>query len=110
MVTALERNDPLSPRIRTYRPRFLAAPPPDPNVGDWSSWERLLGTRDHDNDIDARGALFIDPVAIEGGGLFGTTSSSLLALPAMERTERRPVFRFASGPPESWRWEEIAPP
>jgi len=108
MVTALERDDPRSPRIRTYRPRFLAAPVPDPDRGDWTAWEGLLADRNREAGADPTDSLFIDPVPAGGADQFGTTSSSLIALPAIDRLERRPVFRFASGPPETWRWEDVA--
>jgi hypothetical protein len=110
MVTALERDDLRSPRIRTYRPRFLAAPVPDPGRGDWTAWETLLASRDQEAGAGPTDSLFIDPVPAGGADLFGTTSSSLIALPAVERLGQSPVFRFASGPPESWRWEEVSLP
>ena len=51
--------------------------------------------------------MFIDPVpGVEPGG-FGTVSSSLIALPAIERAEIRPIWRFASGPPEGWQWQRV---
>ncbi len=108
MVTAMERDDPGSPRIRLYRPRFLAALPPDPASGDWRSWEALLASRDREAGSGPGGAMFIDPVPGVEAGRFGTVSSSLIALPAIAQSERRPIWRFASGPPEAWYWEEIA--
>ncbi len=110
MVTAMERDDPGSPRIRAYRPRFLAAPMPDPDRGDWTAWEQLLGDRNHATGTGPSESLFIDPIPPGGADLFGTSSSSLIALPAIHQPERRPVFRFTSGPPEFWRWEEVSLP
>ena len=107
MVTAMERDDPESPRIRLYRPRFLAVQPPDPDAGDWRAWEALLASRDREEGSTSGGALFIDPTpGVEAGG-FGTVSSSLIALPAIARNEPRPIWRFASGPPENWHWREV---
>jgi hypothetical protein len=108
MVTARERDDPNSPRIRRYRPHFLAAAPPDPDSGDWRAWEALLASRDRESGSGPGGAMFIDPVPGAEAGRFGTVSSSMIALPAIARTEVHPVWRFASGPPETWTWQEVA--
>jgi len=45
ILTSREMNDHESERIRTYLPRFLAAPPPDPGRGDWAGWESILADR-----------------------------------------------------------------
>jgi hypothetical protein len=94
MITAHDRNDPASPRIRLHLPRFERAPIPDPGAGDWSAWEALLASRDHDPAADGREAMAI---VTEAG--FATVSSSLIALPAIGESERRPVWRFAPGLP-----------
>jgi Transport and Golgi organisation 2 len=92
MITAYDRNDLHSPRIRRYLPRFAAAPAPRPEAGDWNDWISLLAARDVDADAGPGGAMTV----ITSTG-FGTVSSSLLALPA-RRTER-PVWLFAAGRP-----------
>ena len=108
MITAMERNDEHSPRIRLYRPRFETAQAPDPDNGDWDAWEALLASRDREPGSKTGGALFIDPDPnIEASG-FGTVSSSLIALPAIEDTQKQPIWRFASGPPEHWAWRDVA--
>ena len=107
MVTAMERDDPASSRIRFYRPRFLGSPTPDPDSDEWAGWEAILASRDREAESGPGGAMFIDPVAGVAQGEFGTVSSSLIALPAIERAEIRPIWRFASGPPESWRWQRV---
>ena len=107
MVTAMERDDPASSRIRFHRPRFLLAATPDPDLGDWRGWESALASREHEENSGPGGAMFIDPIAgVEAGG-FGTVSSSLIALPAIARPEQRPIWRFASGPPETWAWQSV---
>jgi hypothetical protein len=108
MVTARERDDLGSPRIRHYLPRFLKAPPPEPEIGDWAAWERLLGGRDREQDSGPGGAMFIEPAHGVEERNFGTVSSSLIALPAIDNPDRRPIWRFASGAPEQWHWQEIA--
>ena len=107
MVTAMERDDPESSRIRFHRPRFLTAAAPDPDLGDWRGWESALASREHEENSGPGGAMFIDPLpGVEAGG-FGTVSSSLIALPAIVRAEQQPIWRFASGPPESWTWQSV---
>ncbi len=106
MVTSGELDDPESPRIALYRPRFLAAPPPDPDLGDWIAWESLLGSRDAAPGAGSGGALFIDPTPEGDPHGFGTVCSSLIALPQVGRIDQAAVYRFASGPPEDWRWED----
>ncbi len=46
MITAHDRDDPESARIRYHRPRFAAAKTPDPDKGDWTAWERLMASRE----------------------------------------------------------------
>jgi hypothetical protein len=92
MITAYDRNDLHSPRIRRYLPRFAAAPAPRPEAGDWTDWLSLLAARDFDADAGPGGAMTV----ITSTG-FGTVSSSLLALPARRR--ERPVWLFAAGRP-----------
>lgn len=110
MITAMDRDDQGSPRIRLYRPRFLAAPAPDPDSGDWSSWEGLLGSREREPESGPGGAMFIDGAPAGDPSRFGTVSSSLVALPSIAKAGVRAVWRFASGVPEAWSWKEIACP
>jgi uncharacterized protein with NRDE domain len=106
MVTAMERDDPDSARIRFYRPRFLSAAAPDPDAGDWQAWEKILASREREAESGPGGAMFIDPVPSAEAG-FGTVSSSLIALPAIIRPEQQPIWRFASGAPENWQWRSV---
>jgi len=94
MITAYDRNDTLSPRIRKYLPRFEAAKAPDPATGDWSEWQALLGSREHDSSTGPGGA-----VCVETDTGFGTVSSSLIALPAEGLSDVKPVWLFAPGNP-----------
>src|SRR5437667_90012 len=48
MITSVDLNDFESPRIRDYLPRFKAAPPPDPERGDWTAWQDLLASDESD--------------------------------------------------------------
>ena len=92
IVTAHDRNDLSSPRIRRFLPRFEAAAPPDPTAGDWSSWTRLLESRDHAPEEGPGAAM---TVVMEGG--FGTVSGSLIGLP--RQRAQKAVWLFAAGRP-----------
>jgi hypothetical protein len=112
MITALERNDPASARIRAYLARFEAAPAPDPDAGPdsggWKAWERLLASRVYDvNDRDhgEGGPAGAMTIVTESG--FGTVSSSLIALPAATDPPQEPVWRFAPGRPGEVAYQEI---
>jgi hypothetical protein len=98
MFTSRDRNDVTDPRIATYLPRFEAAPLPDPDSGDWGSWKKLLGGTDTP-DAATSAMSFLT----ERG--FGTSSSSLLALPSVqsgfEAKKKPPIWLFAAGRPES---------
>ncbi len=97
MFTAFDRNDGADARIAHYLPQFESAAVPQPDQGDWDSWRGLLGATD--GGAEARSMSFQMPSG------FGTSSSSLLALPSPEQVYRkdrvRPVWLFAAGPPES---------
>ena len=95
MVTASDRNDTSSARIRTYLPQFERAPVPDPESTDWSGWIALLTSRIYDSVEGPGGSMLI---ATDGG--FGTVSSSLIALPGYANQEVMPKYLFAAGRPD----------
>jgi uncharacterized protein with NRDE domain len=99
MVTHADPDDAGDPRVRLHRPRFEAAAVPDPASGDWSAWQALLASRDHEPGAGPRGAL-----NIETPGGFGTSSSALLALPSADAPEVPPVWLFAAGRPGEVPW------
>ncbi len=103
MITAYDRNDPASPRMRLYLPRFQEAEPPDPASGTWGSWAHILASRLHDTESGPGGAM---TVVTDTG--FGTVSSSLMALPAADRFGIRPVWLFAAGRPGEVPYEPVA--
>ncbi|HTI86169.1 MAG TPA: NRDE family protein [Alphaproteobacteria bacterium] len=102
MLTAGDLNDDTSPRVRRYLPRFKAAAEPDPGSGDWSAWESLLASTEHDP-ADGPGAA----MTIVTDGPFGTVSSALIALP-QPGTDRKPVWRFAAGRPGQAPYQDVA--
>jgi len=94
MITASDRNDTNSARIRTYLPQFQIASEPDPESGDWSGWTSLMSSQVFDSDVGFDGAMFI-----KSDSGFGTICSSLIALPAQQKQGVSPKFLFASGRP-----------
>jgi uncharacterized protein with NRDE domain len=102
MLTSGDIDDMESPRIRDYRERFLAAPPPDPESGDLAAWEALLGDTVGDRDSGPSSAMnFATPSG------FATLSSTLLALPAIGHSVKRPLLRFMSRRPDPAPWAEF---
>lgn len=93
MLTAHDRNDVRSPRIRRFLPRFAAAPAPVPERGEWRAWVELLADRSAEPGAGPGGAMtVITPTG------FGTVSMSLLALPAAGGAEAV-RWLFAAGRP-----------
>jgi hypothetical protein len=102
MITSSDRNDPESLRIRHFLPRWQMAEVPEPEIGQWREWEALLSTREY-----APGGDVFDAMHIVSNTGFGTMSSSLMALPSVQHSERRPIWRFLGGRPETFSWAEI---
>jgi len=94
MITAYDLNDTSGTRTRRYLPRFRDATEPDPETGDWAAWQALLSSRERDPDAGQEGALCI--VTDHG---YGTVSSSLIALPRLDRIGVKPIWLFAAGLP-----------
>jgi hypothetical protein len=95
MVTAHDPNDLTSPRVARHLPRFRAAPHPVP--ADWESWRAILADR---------GGEPGEQINVPARAGYGTSSSSLLALPA----EGAPVWLFAAGPPDEAQFEAVTLP
>ncbi len=105
MITAGELDDTGSSRIGRFLPKFRAADEPDPDAGDWSAWERLLATRLHDSEEDPRETMCI--VTDRG---YGTVSSTLIALPSADHPERRRIWKFAAGRPDTVTYAPVDAP
>lgn len=97
MITAHDLNDPASPLIAHYLPRFQAAAIPDPGSGDWRAWIDLLGDR------KVPGEAPKSAINVTQAGAFTTVCSHLLALPAIGE----PVMRFAAGRPDEAPFEPV---
>jgi uncharacterized protein with NRDE domain len=103
MITASDRNDLNSKRIRWFLPRWMEAPVPDPDRGDWGAWQDLLCSKEHDP-----AATVFDAMNIVSNTGFGTVSSSLIALPAPQFATRRPIWKFVGGRlDKSSTWQDI---
>ena len=102
MITAMDRNDPMSKRIRHFLPLWEESDVPDPGTGNWAEWEALLSSREHAIDGDA-----FDAMNIVSNTGFGTSSSSLIALPGTHLAETRPIWRFTAGRPDRAPWQDI---
>lgn len=101
MITAHDRNDSASARIRYYLPLFAEATPPDPGADDWADWRALLASGETAPGAGPREAMFIAP---DRG--YGTVSSSLVALPA--NADAGPVWLFAPGFPNPAPFAPVA--
>ena len=101
MIAAGDLDETETPRLRRYRPRFEAAPPPDPGQGDWSAWETLLAD---DETVAQDGPAGAMRFATERG--FATVSSALIGLPR-QGTGEKPVFRFRSWQPRPSSWQNV---
>lgn len=111
MVTAHDPNTLESDRIRFHLPRFRAAPPPEPEQGDWFAWETLMADRTKADDADWGGVMAVAPedfASDEGVERvdFGTVCSSLIALPAIG-SDKSPVWRFAPGMPGETPYHDV---
>lgn len=94
IITALDLNDPASPRVAAYAPRFAAAAIPDPDAGDWAEWKRLMADTGTGPDGEEAAAMCFTR---DNG--FGTVSSSLIALPEIG-AEHPPQWLFAPDRPD----------
>jgi hypothetical protein len=97
MITAHDLNDPTSPLIGHYLPRFHKAEKPDPEKEDWTAWIELLADRSPPEG-DPRHAM-----TVVGAGSFTTVCSQLLALPE----SGVPTMLFAKGRPGEVPFEKI---
>ena len=102
LIAASDLDDLSTPRLALAKPRFLAAPPPDPDREEWSAWQDLLGTNTAPPGMPPETALRFRTT--RG---FATVSSALIALPAEPTATRRPVFRFAGWLPEPSPWRDV---
>lgn len=99
MFGAWDRNDPADPRVKRHLSRFIAAPVPLPEAGDWGAWQALLAQEDK---REPRHGLSLH---LPNG--YGTRASSLIAVPTLG-DGRAPIFLHADGPPATHPYEAVA--
>lgn len=106
VLTAHDLNDiSASPRARHYLPLFETESMPDPEAGDWASWEALLASKDMaPGEIEPNAAIHVET---DYG--FGTVSTSLIALPDRNEDTLKPHWRFARVWPEREPFSTILP-
>ena len=102
LIAAGDLNELATPRLAFAGPRFASAPPPDPERGEWSAWQDLLGDDSAPPQAPPEAAL-----RFRTGRGYGTVSSALIALPAVPSQTRRPIFRFAAWLPEPSPWRSL---
>src|SRR5437870_2685439 len=100
LIAAGDIDDFATPRLAFALIPFEAAPPPDPDRDEWTSWQELLGSDEAPPGAPPEAAL-----RFTTGRGYGTVSSGLIALPAS--AERRPVFRYAGWLPEPSPWRNF---
>ena len=107
VLTAHDRNDPACARTRRYLPRFEAAAEPTPEADDWRTWRDILADPSFDA---ADGPTAAMSITTDWG--FGTTSSSLIALPARPTSlmsePQMPRWLFAGGRPDHTDYLPVA--
>src|SRR5579863_1988485 len=102
VVAAGDVDEMTTPRLALARPRFRAAPPPDPDRDEWTAWQDLLS-----DDTAPPGAPAEAALRFRTARGFATVSSALIALPAAPSPERRAIFRFAAWLPEPSPWHNV---
>ncbi|MCZ4280607.1 NRDE family protein [Kiloniella laminariae] len=101
MITAGDGND-QSPRIQAHRADF-GSKIPDPDKANWSGWQAILARQDPDHHTA------MSFTTAEG---FGTSSSSLIGLPAPENVSSggdkvKTEWLFAAGQPGKVPFEKV---
>ena len=104
MIAAGDLDELTTRRLELALPAFRAWPTPDPDNEDWSGWQSLLGSTRAPPNEPATAAM-----RFRTNG-YGTVSSAVIALPARDGSDRRPVFRFAEWLPNPSPWCDIMGP
>ena len=95
MITAYDRNDLRSPRIRRYLPRFAAARRPRPEAATGAAGSRCSPPRDVDPDAGPGGAMTVvtptgfGTVSCVAAGAAGRCASDAAGLAVRRRPPRR---------------------
>lgn len=103
LITSSNLNDTGAERIGKYRPKFQAAPAPDPDAGDWDAWIALMA----DYNVWETGAERASMAFTTDFG-FETVSSSLIAMPGLLDPDRKPQWLFCPERPAADKFAPIA--
>ena len=103
IITAYDRNDLNSKRIKTYLSKFALSVDPKPGRDEWQDWEMLLGSTYSDNNDP------LSAMCVKTDMGFQTVSSTLIALPSFQPKmgSAKPVYKFANGSPDSASFMEM---
>jgi len=107
LIASGDLDDDDLPRLKRYRPLFEQAPIPDPEAGNWASWQKLLTDSDLKPGEEAQNVMRFDT-----GRGFATVSSALIALPAIAQPReapRKPHFLMAAHQPQPSPWRDYYP-
>ena len=103
MITSRDLNSTLdSSRMRFHLDRFRRAPHPSPDNDNWDTWKALLGSREKEPSASFRGAM-----NVETDYGFGTVSSSLIALPNVNRIGAIPKWLYCPNPPDKAEYKYV---
>lgn len=103
MLSAGDLDDRSHPRISANLPRFVDAPIPDPDHGDWTAWRDLLGSRHRPWDSEEEAAM-----TFERSDGFGTLSGALIAVPAYPGYGSAAIWLHAEGRPDRTDFVPVA--
>ena len=103
MITAYDRNDISSGRIKNYLSKFSLAATPEPSRNEWQDWETLLGSTYCQNNEP------LTAMCIKTDIGFQTVSSCLIAIPGFQPRlgQKKPIFKYANGSPDLHSFEEL---
>ena len=80
-------------RTKHYLPMFRNAQAPQPDKGEWATWERLMRAKEVPSGAGPEEAMFILPASG-----YGTISSSLIAAEAPNQRKPTVIWRFSAEP------------
>lgn len=101
LIAAGDVDDLGTRRLELAMPAFREWPPPDPDRGDWTAWQELLGSTRAPPGEPANAAMRFKT------DNYGTVSSALIALPARSEPDRHAHFRFAGWLPKATPWQDV---
>ena len=106
ILTNKDLNDLNDKKTNYYLNKFSQAPIPDPNKGDWLSWELLLATESIENQSYPEEAFCF----INKNYNYGTKSSSLIAISnssPIKKFKNPIIFKTTEGPPNKSSFLEV---